>query len=96
MITTSRPFGAKSTSTLAITELTSAGVPFIKALTQLYKVPDKRWVRKLLTARPFFYIKVIQTASKIFKSRDYQKAFTDLVAEEGGKTGYIQSWANME
>ena len=23
---------------------------------------------------------------------DYQKAFTDLVAEEGGKTRYIQSW----
>ena len=87
-----RPFGAKTTSTSVITDLTSAGVPFIKALIQLYKVPDKRWVRKLLTIRPFFYIKVIQTASKVFKSMDYQKAFTDLVAEEGGKTGYIQSW----
>lgn len=87
-----RPFGANLTSTLAITELTNAGVPFIKALIQLYKVPDKRWVRKLLTIRPFFYIKVIQTASKIFKSMDYQKAFTDLVAEESGRTGYIQSW----
>ena len=87
-----RPFGAKSTSTLAITELTSAGVPFIKAFIQLYELPDKRWVRKLLTIRPFFYIKVIQTASKIFKSMDYQKAFVDLVAEEGGRTGYIQSW----
>ncbi|MBF1059177.1 MAG: hypothetical protein HXL24_06520, partial [Peptostreptococcus sp.] len=87
-----RPFGAKLTSTSAITELTSTGVPFIKALIQLYKVPDKRWVRKLLTIRPFFYIKVIQTASKVFKSMDYQKAFTDLVAEEGGKTRYIQSW----
>ena len=87
-----RPFGSASTSTSAITNLTSAGVPFIKALTRLYKLPDKRWVRKLLTIRPFFYIKVIQAANKIFKSMDYQKAFVDLVAEEGGKTRYIQSW----
>lgn len=87
-----RPFGSASTSTSAITNLTSAGVPFIKALTRLYKLPDKRWIRKLLTIRPFFYIKVIQAASKIFKSIDYQKAFVDLVAEEGGKPRYIQSW----
>lgn len=87
-----RPFGSDKVCTSSITELTSTGTPFIKALIQLYELPDKRWVRRLLSIRPFFYVKVIKTASKIFKSMDYQKAFTDLVAEEGGGTGYIQSW----
>ena len=68
-----RPFGSNLTSTSAITELTSAGVPFIKALIQLYKVPDKRWVRKLLTIRPFFYIKVIRKHSRTLWQRKVEK-----------------------
>ena len=86
-------FGRRSEETLAITELTNSGVPFIKALINVYKLPDKRWVRRLLTLRPFYFINVITLANNAFASESYKRAFVSLFeSNEGARSTYIQAW----
>lgn len=75
-----------------IVESTGLGIPWIRALIEEHQLPNTRWVRRLMTTRPFFYIRVIEVAKALFKSSDYQKAFIDLVEQSDGGTSYIQLW----
>lgn len=60
----------------------ASGLPFVDALIQGHRLPNVRWVRRLLTKSPFFYTQLIHTVDMLFLTMDYKKALIDWVTRE--------------
>ena len=58
------------------------GLPIVDALIQGHKLPNVRWVRRLITKSPFFYTQLIHTVDMLFLTMDYKKALIDWVTRE--------------